>query len=319
MKLRSFHITAIKISLLVVATTITETVDGFLFRDLFGSNDAILFARLRCLLAVQRLGFDFGDFANYPKFFRDDSIMELAQAGAFQGASDIEEYVKFAYVGTSPYYACCNEFIKQKLKFVGYENGQCEILGLYKRDFELLPNTTTPPSEPFQFVAGAKIYYDFEERYIKRINVLYTDDLLRLTFDVFLNSANTRQFVCGVANGVCAITLNITANASNLTCAEQLLTLPATEGKYYFDSKSQGCRALHAAFAATNPVNHCAHLSYSPLEDPRGNIKCQTSKGTLPSSLFTESDLQMFRDFATSVGVDPELGHTYVDQIGTEK
>ena len=298
--------------LLYVLTITTQSVEGLIFRDFFGGDDSILFARIRCLIALQRTGFDIGDFASYPKSFRDDSIMELAQAGMYQGASNIEEYVKFAYAGTSPYVACCNDYIKREVKFVGYENGQCEFVNFLTRNFQLIPNATEAPLEPIQIVAGLKIYLDFEERYVSRINVFYTDDFLRIFFDLFLNSADTRQFVCGVANGVCTSTLNITTNASNLTCNEQLLTLPSTEGLHYFDGKSRGCRALHAVFAATNPVDHCAHLSYTPLEDPNGNVKCQSSKGTLPSSLFTERELQMFKDFATSVGVDPVLGHTYV-------
>jgi hypothetical protein len=308
------HTVAIRVlHAFLVLATIPKFVDAVLFRDLFGGNDNIFFARIRCLVALQRTGFEIGDFASYPKSFRDDSVMELAQAGAYQGAANIEEYVKFGYAGTSPYVACCNDYIKQKIKFVGYENGQCEFMAFYARNGQLVPNTTAAPSQPFQFVSATKIYLAFEERYIKRINVFFTDDFLRIYFDVFLNSANTRQLVCGVASGVCASTLNIPENASNLTCEEQLQTLPSTEGQYYFDGKSSGCRALHAVFAATNPVNHCAHLSFAPLADPHGNIKCQSSKGKLPSSLFTENELQMFRDFAASVGIDPVIGHTYVD------
>ena len=300
-------------NLLLAIASVTISVEGFLFRDFFGGNDFILFARLRCLLALQRTRFDIGDFTNYPKSFHDDSIVEFAQSGSYQGASNIEEYVKFVYAGFSSYVACCNDYIEQEVKFVGYENGQCEFMAFYTRNGQLIPNTTAAPLEPIQFVAGLKIYLDFQQRYIKRINIFYTEDFLRILFDVFLNSANTRQFICDVVNGPCAITLNVNANASsNLTCEEQLLTLPSTEGKYYIDGKSRGCRALHAVFAATNPDNHCAHLSYTPLEDPHGNIKCQKSKGTLPSSLFTERELQMFKDFAISVGVDPLLGPTYV-------
>ena len=299
---------------LLALTIFSKSVQGFLFKDFFGGNDSILFARIRCLLALQRTGFEFGDFAGYPKTFRDDSIMELAQAGTYQGASNIEEYVKFGYAGFSPYIACCNDYIKQKIKFVGYENGQCEFMAFYARNAELIPNATAAlPSDTFQIAAAAKIYLAFEERYIQRINLFYTEDFLRIYFDVFLNSTNTRRFVCGVVSGPCASILNITDNiSSNLTCEEQLMTLPSTDGAFYIDGKSQSCRALHAVFAATNPVNHCAHLSYTPLKDPNGNIKCHTSKGTLPSSLFTERELQLFKDFAVSVGIDPILGHTYV-------
>ena len=297
---------------LVIATSITKSVEGSLFKDLFGGNDAILFARLRCLLALQRTGFDLGNFASYPKSFHDDSTVELAQAGMYQGASNIEEYVKFAYAGYSPYLACCNRVTEKKFRFVGYNNGQCEFLGSFTRSVQFISNTTAAPLEPFRLVAATKLYLDFEERYITRVNVFFTEDFLRIFFDLILNSSKTRQFVCGIVNGVCASTLNRTANASNRTCEEQLQTFPSMDEQYHFDGKSQGCRALHAVFAATNPENHCAHLSFIPLEDPLGKVKCQTSKGALPSSLFTERELQMIEDFARSVGIDPAIGHTYV-------
>ena len=303
MTLRTVNIIVMIMFKLLFIVAMTKSAQSFLF------SDSILFARIRCLLAFSRLGFDIGDFPSYPKYFRNDSIMELAQAGVYQGTANIEEYVKFLFPGFSPYIACCNDFIERKVKFLGYTNGQCEFLNLLTRNLETIPNTTAAVSQKIQTVAGLKLYFDLKEGYVKRINVYYTDDLLRVYFDVLLNSPNTREFVCGVMNGPCANILNVTSN-----CTEQLLTLPSAEGEqYYIDGKSQGCRVLHAVFANTNPDNHCAHLSFTPLEDPNGSIKCQSSKGTLPSSLFTERELQLFKDFSESVGVDPELGHTFVE------
>ena len=285
--------------LLFVATT--KSAEGFFF------SDSILFAKLRCFLAFQRFGFNITDFATFPIAFRNDSVMELAQTGVYQGPSNIEEYAKFVSIKVSPYFSCCSGFIAREDKFLGYENGQCKFLSTVAYNYTMNPNTTAAIPTAFQVVAGFKLYFDFKERYIKRINVYYTDDLLRVVSDVILNSPNTRKFVCDVMNGPCANILNVTSN-----CEEQLLTLPSAEGEQYFiDGKSQGCRALHADFAAENP-DHCAHLSFTPLQDPNGSIKCQTSKGTLPSSLFTESELQTFKDFAESEGIDPELGHTFV-------
>jgi hypothetical protein len=82
-----------------------------LFRSLFtwipllvnATEGQILFPKLRCLLAFRRLGFAIDNFEQYPVYFRDDSIVQLAQAGVYQGATDIEEYVKFAFSGYSPY------------------------------------------------------------------------------------------------------------------------------------------------------------------------------------------------------------------------
>ena len=303
MTLRTVNIIVMIMFKLLFIVAMTKSAQSFLF------SDSILFARIRCFLAFSRLGFDIGDFPSYPKYFRNDSIMELAQAGVYQGTANIEEYVKFAYSDFSPYYTCCNDYIERKIKFLGYADGQCEFLSISNSDYETNPDTTAEIPAKYQVVVGVKLYFDLEARYIKRINVYYTDDLLRVAFDVLLNSPNTREFVCSVMNGPCANVLNVTSN-----CTEQLLTLPSAEGEQYFiDGKSQGCRVLHAVFANTNPDNHCAHLSFTPLEDPNGSIKCQSSKGTLPSSLFTERELQLFKDFSESVGVDPELGHTFVE------
>ena len=65
----------------LVAATFTKPVEGFLFRDFIGDNDSILFPHVRSRCT----GFEIGAFESYPKSFRDDSIMELAQAGHIKG------------------------------------------------------------------------------------------------------------------------------------------------------------------------------------------------------------------------------------------
>jgi hypothetical protein len=290
-------------------------VHGFLFRDYFGGNNSIFFPRIRCFLAAARIQSDLGNFANYPKYFRNDSIMELAQTGIYQGEANIEEYVKFAFAGYSPYVACCNDRVKDTLKFIGYEKGQCKFVNFFTTTMKLLPNTTNSPLTPFQTVVGFKVYFDFERRYIKRVNVFYPEDFLRIFFDKFLFSNNTRRFICGVIDGPCSTILNTTDNikllANNDTCADLLTALPSSDERHYVDGKSQGCRTLHAAFAQTNPNTHCAHVSFAPQVDPSGNVKCQVSKNVLPSALFTDEELNIYTKFAKSVGLDPAIGHTY--------
>jgi hypothetical protein len=242
--------------------------------------------------------------------------MVLAQTGTYQGEPNIEEYVKFLFAGYSPYISCCNDFIKREVNFVGYDNGQCQFVNLLTRNVQFIPNATDAPTVPIQVAAGLKLYLDFERRYISQINVFYTDDYLRVFFDTFLNSNNTRRFICSVMDGPCASILNTTANfeiSSNKTCPDNLLALPTVTGLNYVDGKSRGCRALHAAFANSNPTQHCPHLSFAPLQDPSGNVKCQTSKNILPSTLFTVRELEMYAKFAKSVGLDPVKGHNYME------
>ena len=97
-------------------------------------------------------------------------------------------------------------------------------------------------------------------------------------------------------------------------CVQDLAALPAVEepGKK-FDGLSQGCRGLHAVFAETNPENHCAHISFTPVEDPKGRIKCQdsSSEGVQPEDLFDEGDLNRFSQFCIEHGLDPALAHNF--------
>jgi hypothetical protein len=76
--------------------------------------------------------------------------------------------------------------------------------------------------------------------------------------------------------------------------------LPLNTGNLsYFDGNSQGCRALHAAFASRNSA-HCAHISFVPESDKNGNIKCQDSSGILISDLFEPQDLLSYESFVQS-------------------
>ena len=54
---------------------------------------------------------------------------------------------------------------------------------------------------------------------------------------------------------------------------------------------------MHAVFAAEN-ANHCAHISFKPIADPKGKGKCQVSKQVPVSDLFSDDDLATFAAFA---------------------
>lgn len=296
------RVASLSASILLLLVSPTHSFIGGTF------DDFLLFPRIRCLLAFLNLKFVLNDFEQYNRFFRDDSYMHLAQAGIYQGADNIEEYVKFAYAEYSPFTSIDNpDDPPPNNSFLRYQDGQCEFLSLYKTK-EFFDANNTNAIEPFEYIVMVKLFLDMKSRYFRKIHVYYTDDFLRVYFDVALNSDATRRYVCEkVMAGPCQSQLNIT----NVTaCEAKLNTLPTAEGaKNYFDGYSQACRKVHAAFAATNPTMHCAHLSFTPLADPNGKIKCQTSAMTPPASLFTESDFAAFRKEAEKYGIDPIKGH----------
>lgn len=100
-------------------------------------------------------------------------------------------------------------------------------------------------------------------------------------------------------------------------CQGELAVLPTFSEGVYFDGNSMGCRALHAVLAETNPSKHCAHISFEPMEDPLGRIKCQESELTDPMDLFDEDDMSFYKKFCEDRGVDPLVGYALLDDTDT--
>ena len=93
-------------------------------------------------------------------------------------------------------------------------------------------------------------------------------------------------------------------------CLETLNALPfADDGALtYIDGNTKGCRILHAVFAKTNP-DHCPHISFEADEDVNDLVKCNESKRTLPTDLFTEEQLGLFTYASNLLG----LGDSGID------
>jgi hypothetical protein len=271
-------------------------------------------AKARCLLRMFFLDFDLVGFDKYDRYFNDDSIMEYAAAGSYQGSDAIEEYVRFA-TSSSPFLlAAPNELGKLKTNFVGYDwrTGNCEFL-VSRIDRYAFDPSYTPYEADFYAASVIKLSYNMRKFYISRINVFLPNGFIDLVFNVLHNSDNSRAFVCSVITGPCKSIVGFNGTAES--CEETLAALPMVdeiEEALYFDGDSQGCRTLHAVFANTNPENHCAHISFEPMADPKGAFKCRESVGISSSDLFTEDDFRIFNDFCTANGIDPEVGHDEV-------
>ena len=156
-----------------------------------------------------------------------------------------------------------------------------------------------------------KISFDYKNRYIKFVNVFFSKGFLEIFFEHFLDSDNTRAYICSVIEGPCR-DYNLIDNSSSLSCESQLASLNATTFSFRADGRSQACRALHSVFASTNS-KHCPHISFLPMEDNNGKVKCQPG-GTLmqPEDLFTKNDFEIYAQWAIEKGFDPKVGHDYV-------
>jgi hypothetical protein len=275
----------------------------------FDVNVPPLFPLLQCylrLLVLFRNPFDIS-LDNFGQYVSDDAELILAQTGRYFGKDGITEYIRFVVAENSKYF---KSSVREGTwaDFVEYdkEAGQCifrfYLYGKSSMDPDFTSSTGVEGDLP-SAVMG-KLFLNYHDGLLDDIHVFIPENVLDLLFNNFLVSDNTRNFICGVREGPCADYL---AEDPPLDCAGALANLPSSTNEIYFDGKSQGCRALHAIFAETNP-KHCAHISFAPQTDSDGVIKCQESEGIKVTDVFSEQDLDAIDKFCKKNEIEDVCG-----------
>ena len=243
------------------------------------------------------LGFDLRKYDEYPTYFGDDSTFTVAQGGVYTGPDSIEEYVRFASA-SSPYNTVRRR-VKQQLSLNSVEptTGTCEFVFL-QTDLQIA-NPATTSGGSFYVASLVKMFYDISTNKVSAVTGYFSQEFLEDYFESVLNT-KSRAYVCGVLRSNCPEIYELNGSPTEDECISQLEALPLSSGtERYFDGNDQGCRYVHAVLAASNGA-HCPHISFVPVEDATGSIKCQTSKNTAVSDLVDETSLALFRDFCLS-------------------
>lgn len=246
------------------------------------------------------LEFSFSNFDRYPEWFDDNSTITLAQAGQYQGAADIAEYVRFANID-SPY---VNDGMR--VNFTSSISGFDPMTGICK--FSLVEaslyilNPEVTGGQSFTVGVMANFHYSIPNNNLAKIDVYYTTAFLEFFFATALNTDKTRGFVCDIMETTgCQDIYQLNGNQTKEECIESLNNLTVADGELlYIDGKSQGCRNLHAVFAGTNP-SHCPHISFEPTPDQNGKIKCQTSQEISVESMFSPEEIGFFSNWCSQV------------------
>lgn len=261
---------------------------------------------LACVAGFGALGFDLSNFSRYGEYFDGDSVLAVAQAGAYTGREAIEEYARFVS-SASPYFDSARQTVLG-VSFTGVNetSGLCTFLMAMSVTFTPNPELALPVN--FTAVLTNKVEYDPMANIIRKDYVFFADASIEFLFSTILRTTQqAAQFICGVLATQCRDVFDLNALASVQDCEKRMKALPVLSPGSYFDGYDFGCRALHAVFAAKNPT-HCAHISFIPLEDPNGDIKCQVSKRTSSSDFFTDSDLAFAANLSALAGIDYEKG-----------
>ena len=81
----------------------------------------------------------------------------------------------------------------------------------------------------------------------------------------------------------------------------------AESSELSIDGYIQGCRILHASYAATNS-KHCPQISFVPMQYLKDGIKFQVSENIKPEDIFKIEQLTFFKNVAMIIfGSDDTL------------
>lgn len=200
--------------------------------------------------------------------------------------------------------------------------GECIFVLMGHRRYELSAKYTA--GETVHVAAMTTVAYVPASHNINSIVLAYDAPFMQLAFDT-LRTANSYAFACDSLYTQCPKAGVDTRAHNNLLshgeCVAKFEELPTfDDGPRFadspgggFDGNSASCRLLHSVLATFN-TDHCAHLSFVPMADPFGKIKCQTSKRMRMTDFFDRTDLANFDTFKEAAGYDKGKGHKLVDR-----
>jgi len=285
-------------------------------------------ANAQCFGDALRSGFITGivDYDRYGEWMTEDTVMQLAQAGEYFGPEGIAEYLAFA-TSDSPYF---EDNFNYPLSLTSFrprggwdeEAGECVItVALWSR---YSMSDITVPGRTVTFAGMMKLMFspvDTGARIaIRRINIYYDVPFLTWFFGTATNTEGVRDYMCSTLDEQCPTAWEKSELSSVEECKDRLAALPVTTSAaagVSVSGRSLGCRVLHASFAETNPENHCPHISFAPMEDPKGRVKCQNDTAVEPSELFSAEDFTFYHDYLNSMVqrnvLDPDRGYRVVE------
>lgn len=242
--------------------------------------------------------FDLIQWDRYEEWFNESTELELPEVGIYVGPSGIREYVQ---ITVSKYFESDTRYIygPDVIPLRVASKNECVVLVTFGLKSNMSPEYTR--GGMLERGVGAKIHYSAEPFKVSKIYVYYSQEYQDHLFRTFLDTEAVRDDVCNWMEKSCEEVYNFN-NLTQQSCRQEWDALPISEEGFRIDGNSKGCRIVHAAMAALNK-KHCPHISFLPIEDINGKVKCQTSGMRGPLDVFTQWELDKFRETAAEHGL----------------
>lgn len=251
-----------------------------------------------CMESLVDSEFDLIEFDRYEEWFDETTILELPEVGIYTGPSGISEYVQ---ITVSKYFESDTRYIygPDVIPLRVASKDECVVLATFGLKSNMSPEYTR--GALLERGVGAKIHYSAEPFRVSQIYVYYSYEYQDHLFRTFLDTDLVRDDICKLMENNCGDIYKYN-NLTQQTCQEKWDALPINEEGALIDGNSKGCRIVHAAMAPLNE-KHCPHISFFPVEDFYGKVKCQESGMRSPLDVFTQWELDKFREAAAEHGL----------------
>jgi len=259
------------------------------------------------MACMQFLSMEFGilNYDQYETYFKNDSYIILAEAGQYTGIEAMTEYVKFV-TENSPFISTLTNLVTEN-HFMGYNetSEDCIFDNLYVSEWNTSALTN---NQVWNVTAILKLFYSPAEHKVTRMYVYYDQAFLEFFFGE-IDTPTTAELVCQTLENNCSAAWSLNNFSDESDCMFQHSELPLfSTDSSHFDGLDKSCRVLHSVLASNND-HHCPHISFVPMEDDEGKIKCQSSSERNPTELFDAVELEYFNQFKLNNGIDPLLGY----------
>lgn len=254
------------------------------------------------------------DVGRWQEVYSADSVLTLPQAGEYIGQDAILEYLAYFSEGRNPLsglWNFCGIQDSHILRLNSAGKGFCDVSFADVTQAQINERLVLNEQVWLKTVFGRRLRIEYPES--KASFKVITENIFLPPavvghFSAVAQPLSVAASACTVLGSFCPA--EFTANDFNdtLSCTEKMMSnLPLTtlnkSARKTYDGNSTSCRHLHASLAALNPKTHCPHVSFDPVEDPNGKVKCHESDNFLIEDYFATEDFTLFRETAEAHGL----------------
>jgi len=255
-----------------------------------------------CVLGVVNEQFDVLNFDSYGDWMDENTEYHVPGIGMYKGLEGTEEYIRWV-LPKPQWYLDYYKIRKPSQAFpISLTKEECVFTTATKIKVQIAPKFDKNGGTCAEYILTTKLFYTVDDLkgngfHVNQFHIYHPPEALATISDP---GGEYPEHWCNTLRDFCPEVYE--ANGlDEETCLSKWDELPDNSDSLQGNTK--GCRLYHASFAKEND-KHCPHLSFMPMEDYHGNIKCQNPTDDPKENMFTAYDFSLANQYAIESGFE---------------